>query len=172
MKKKGYHILASERYLKRSLKYFLNRKTQWTCDAYKYYLTVCPNGEILPCHRYEDLDWMNRINVLDTNFCEEFISTKMKKQAEGFRNRCPGCSLACYHEMSSFFNDPATFFDMSSLMSLCVFGSIPEANVLKSLSDSRTTLPTLVFFRFPPKFTLAYLLSSCLSRLIYGGLFL
>jgi MoaA/NifB/PqqE/SkfB family radical SAM enzyme len=113
MKKKGYHILASERYLKESLKYFLNRKTQWTCDAYKYYLTVCPNGEILPCHRYEDLDWMNRINVLDTNFCEEFNSAKMKKQSEGFRNRCPGCALACYHEMSSFFNDPATFFDMS-----------------------------------------------------------
>ena len=113
MKRKGYNILSSKRFLMDSIEYFKTGKSRWNCDAYQYYLTICPHGEVLPCVRFEDCEWLERMNVLDDGFVEKYQSKAMKEKAELFRKRCPGCVLACYREMSSLFGSPSVFWEMA-----------------------------------------------------------
>ena len=112
MKKKGYNILSSDRFLKDSVAYFTKKQRQWNCDAFKYYLTICPHGEVLPCMRYEDCGWLERLNILDDTFVEKFKSKELHKHADRYRNMCPGCVYSCYREMSYLFHSPPVLYDM------------------------------------------------------------
>ena len=113
MKKQGYNILSSKQFLTDSVAYFKTRKRYWTCDAYRYYITVCPHGEVLACMRYEDCDWLGRMNILDDDFVEKFTSRKMRNKAEAYRKRCPGCVYSCYREMSYLMRSPSVFWETS-----------------------------------------------------------
>lgn len=116
MKKGGCNILSSNRFLKDSAAYLRTRKRRWSCDAYRYYVTICPHGEVLPCLRFEDCAWLERMNILDKDFVEKYRSSPMQKKAHAYRERCPGCVLSCYREMSYLLRYPSVFFDVSWLV--------------------------------------------------------
>lgn len=116
MKKNGYNILSSNRFLKNSAAYLSSRQRRWVCDAYRYYLTICPHGEVLPCLRFEDCEWLERLNILDDTFIEKYTSGDMKHNAQAYRERCPGCVLSCYREMSYLLRYPSVFLEMSGFI--------------------------------------------------------
>jgi len=115
MKKKGYNILSSDRFLKDSVAFFTKKKRNWACDAIKYYITICPHGEVLPCMRYEDCSWLERLNILEGNFILKFKSKKLQEDAKRYRRACPGCVYSCYREMSYLFHQPDVVWDMGTM---------------------------------------------------------
>jgi len=116
MKKEGYHILSSKRFLRDSIDYFKTSKRRWNCDAYKYYLTICPHGEVLPCLRYEDYEWLEHLNILDENFTKKYKNRAMQENAEAYRKRCLGCVLSCYREMSYLLWSPSVFLETANFI--------------------------------------------------------
>lgn len=116
MKKQGFNILSSDRFLHDSINYFVNGRRKWICDAFKYYLTILPHGEVLPCMRYEDCEWLNRLNIVDDSFCTTFKSAALQQEAQRYRKECPGCVYSCYREMSYLFHRPDVILDIGLML--------------------------------------------------------
>jgi len=126
MKKQGYNILSSDRFLRDSVHYFIQGRRKWVCDAFYYYLTVLPHGEVLPCMRYEDCAWLERLNILDENFITRVKSKKLRNASKRYIRECPGCVYSCYREMSYLFHRPDVVWDMGTM-----FAKKTLRNILK-----------------------------------------
>lgn len=103
MKKKGFHVHNSLRFLKESPKFLKYGRVKWRCDSPDLYFSVSPQGYFLPC-----VDLKGEKSMLDDDFIEVFYSRPFQDSVKEAVKNCPGCFYACYPEVSYFCRDPKT----------------------------------------------------------------
>jgi len=106
LKKQGYKVSLSNKYLRDSLKYIKTGKKKWKCDAGEYYLVILPEGQLAICD-----DITTDLNILDSNFFERFNSKDFKKKIKEKRKNCDGCIYGIFRENSYIINHPSVLFD-------------------------------------------------------------
>ena len=104
MKKKGYLIYNSFRFLKESPDFLKYRKIHWRCDSPHLYFSISPEGRFLPC-----VDIKTDKMILNGNFVEKYRSVGFIKEIEDMVKRCPGCMYACWPEITYMCRDPFVF---------------------------------------------------------------
>jgi len=100
MKRKGYHIHNSFRFLRESPNFLKYGKVDWPCDSPHLYFSVSPQGYFLPC-----VDLKGTKSMLDDDFVDVFYSKRFQDDVKGTVKKCSGCFYACYPEISYFCRD-------------------------------------------------------------------
>lgn len=103
MKKTGFHVHNSFRFLKESPGFLKYGQAHWRCDSPGLYFAVSPAGYFLPC-----VDLKGQKSMLDEDFMEVFYSQAFQESIKEAVSSCPGCFYACYPEISYFCRDPKT----------------------------------------------------------------
>jgi MoaA/NifB/PqqE/SkfB family radical SAM enzyme len=106
MKKNGYHIYNSYKFLRESPTFLKGKRINWNCDSPYLYFSISSSGKFLPC-----VDIKTNISILDHGFYALYNSEKFKAQIEEMVKKCPGCFYACYPEMTYFCRDLKTTLD-------------------------------------------------------------
>jgi MoaA/NifB/PqqE/SkfB family radical SAM enzyme len=102
MKKKGYRIINSIKYLNDSLEYFRTGNYAWNCKAGERFFVIYPDGGVAPCDAFPAL-----FNI-KSNFLKEFRSSEYKENVRRIREGCNGCISACWRETNIFIDDFTT----------------------------------------------------------------
>ncbi len=105
MKKEGYQIFNSTKFLKESIKFF-KKDHRWKCDAGRLYFLIDYDGSFLPCTELSKVG-----SIFDENFIKKFNSKDFKKTIAEKVAHCPNCMHPCYVESSKFIHDSAVSFD-------------------------------------------------------------
>lgn len=100
MKKAGYHIHNSFRFLRESSTFLKYGKVHWSCDSPYLYFSISPGGYFLPC-----VDLKGTKSMLDDDFIEVFYSKSFQENIRDTVKKCPGCFYACYPEVTYFCRD-------------------------------------------------------------------
>lgn len=109
MKKEGYRIINSKKFLNDSLEYFRTGNYAWDCKAGKRIFVIYSDGGVAPCGVFPPL-----INI-KSNFLEKFRSAEYEESARRIREGCSGCIFACWRETSLFIDDFATRMEQMML---------------------------------------------------------
>ncbi len=102
MKREGYHILHTDRYLRESRRYLLTGDCSWQCDAGELYFSIFPDGSISICD-----DFPGEHNILDPSF----VFSTFRKAARERRANCAGCIWGCWREASYLVTRTGTILD-------------------------------------------------------------
>ncbi|MBN1356091.1 radical SAM protein [bacterium] len=105
MKRSGYRILVSNRFLEESRSYLKSGRYRWKCHAGERYLTVFPNGSISPCS-----DTPAIANILELS-PGDFRKKAFRDQARKIRDACDGCIFSCWREASYLFTKPSVILE-------------------------------------------------------------
>jgi len=100
MKKAGYNVYNSYRFLKESPDFLKYGKIHWKCDSPDLYFAISPSGNFLPC-----VDINTEISMLDDDFLKNFKSGNLRQYIKSLVAGCPGCFYACWPEMSYLCRD-------------------------------------------------------------------
>lgn len=111
MKKAGRPILVSSKFLATSRDYLKGGSMEWKCDAGTLYFNVSSDGGVAPCNEYPAT-----INVKEPDFVARFRGDGWRQHSRDLRDRCPGCVLSCWREMSSLKNDRRVAFEQSRML--------------------------------------------------------
>ncbi|MEN7982339.1 MAG: radical SAM protein [Nanoarchaeota archaeon] len=106
LKKQGYKISLSSKYLKQSLDYIKTGNRKWICNAGELYFVIFPKGQFSLCDDVE-----TKYNILDKNFIEKYKSKKFKNFMKHSQNKCNGCIYGIFRETSELINSPLVIFD-------------------------------------------------------------
>lgn len=106
MKRMGYHIYNSYKFLNKSPEFLKGRRVGWNCDSPNLYFSISPSGKFLPC-----VDIKTDISMLDAGFPKLYNSQEFKTQIKEMVRKCPGCFYACYPEMTYLCRDFKTALD-------------------------------------------------------------
>lgn len=104
MKRDGYLIYNSYRFLKESPDFLKHRKIHWRCDSPVLYFSISPAGNFLPC-----VDIKTDRSMLSTDFVRTYRSREFREEIKDIVRRCPGCMYACWPEITYLCRDPWTF---------------------------------------------------------------
>lgn len=105
MKKEGYHVHNTYRFLKESPDFLKYNKTYWNCDSPDLYFSISPSGKFLPC-----VDINTSVSMLEDDFMDKYAHSYRKEFKERVKS-CSGCMYACYPEISYFCRKPSVFFE-------------------------------------------------------------
>jgi len=103
MKRQGYNVHNSTRFLKLSPVFLKYGRVNWACDSPFLYFSISPQGYFLPC-----VDLKGQKSMLDDDFLEVFSSAEFRQSVRQAVTTCPGCFYACYPEVSFFCRNPLT----------------------------------------------------------------
>jgi MoaA/NifB/PqqE/SkfB family radical SAM enzyme len=108
MKRDGYHVHNSNRFLRESPDFLKFKKVHWKCSSPDLYFSISPEGRFLPC---VDLEIPMDIHMTHPDFLKHykegnFIGAIKEKVAA-----CPGCMYACYPEIHYFCRDTSVFIE-------------------------------------------------------------
>ena len=106
LKKQGYKILVSSKFLKQSSKYIKDNNKKWKCDAGELYFSIFPDGSFSPCDEIP-----TDVNILDDNFLQKYKSKEFRKFLEKVQVTCEGCFYGCWKETSNLINSPSVIWD-------------------------------------------------------------
>jgi MoaA/NifB/PqqE/SkfB family radical SAM enzyme len=106
MKKEGYKIGSSSKFLHDSFSTILTRNQKWSCDAGKYYFVIYPGGDVAICDDYPP-NW----NILDPYFIENFYGDKSRKIISELIENCRGCIYGCWRETSYLLHHPGVLLE-------------------------------------------------------------
>ena len=104
MKKRGYLIQNSSRFLRESPDFIKYKKTYWRCDSPYLYFSISPAGNFLPC-----VDINTTETMLDGDFLKKYRSREFIQKMEQPVRDCSGCMYACWPEVSYFCRDISVF---------------------------------------------------------------
>lgn len=104
MKKEGYLVYNSTRFLKESPEFLKHRSIKWKCDSPALYFSISPEGNFLPC-----VDIKTTRSMLGEGFTEEYRSEKFRREIRAMVEKCPGCMYACWPEITYLCRDPRVF---------------------------------------------------------------
>ena len=104
MKKRGYLIQNSSRFLRESPDFIKYKKTYWRCDSPYLYFSISPAGNFLPC-----VDINTTETMLDGDFLKRYRSREFIQKMEQLVRDCSGCMYACWPEVSYFCRDISVF---------------------------------------------------------------
>ena len=108
MKRDGYHVHNSNRFLRECPDFLKFKKVHWKCSSPDLYFSISPEGRFLPC---VDLEIPMDIHMTHPDFLKNykegnFIGAIKEKVAA-----CPGCMYACYPEIHYFCRDTSVFIE-------------------------------------------------------------
>ncbi len=106
LKKKGYKIILSSRFLRQSLQYIKTNNKKWKCDAGELYFSIFPDGKFAICDEIPTTS-----NILEEDFMEFYRSKKFLNFCRNMQNNCEGCFYGCWKETSNLINSPSVVFD-------------------------------------------------------------
>jgi MoaA/NifB/PqqE/SkfB family radical SAM enzyme len=106
MKRSGFRIYNSYRFLRESREFLLTGRVSWRCLSPDLYYSISPQGHFLPC-----VDIGTDISMLDDDFLERYRSGEIPGRIRKIARACSGCMYACYPEMVYLCHDPGTFFE-------------------------------------------------------------
>jgi radical SAM protein with 4Fe4S-binding SPASM domain len=109
MKKDGYRIINSKKYLEASLEYFKTGDYAWNCRAGERFFVFYSDGGVAPCDAFSPL-----FNI-KSNSPDKFRSTEYQEGLRRIRNECNGCISACWRETNLFIDDYATKMEQMRL---------------------------------------------------------
>lgn len=104
MKKRGFNIHNSYKFLRESREFLKNREVKWRCASPFLYFSIGPSGNFLPC-----VDIPTSISMLESDFIKKFYSKEFIKLIREMVKKCSGCMYACYPEISYFCYQPLVF---------------------------------------------------------------
>lgn len=117
MKRKGFRIYNSYRFLSESIEFLKNNRVSWHCRSPFLYFSISPGGNFLPC-----VDIPTSVSMLNNNFVELFHSKEFISSIRERVRRCSGCMYACYPEISYFCHDASVFLERA-IEGIKIFGS-------------------------------------------------
>lgn len=106
LKKQGYKILPSSKFLKQSLDFIKTNNKKWKCGAGQLYFSIFPDGQFAPCD-----ELLSELNILDKNFIEKYKSKEFRKYLHLTQNKCEGCFYGCWKQVSNLINYPSVTLD-------------------------------------------------------------
>lgn len=106
MKKQGYNVHNSAKFLKESPDFLKYNKINWKCDSPNLYFSISPEGLFLPC-----VDIPYSKSMLDEDFVKTYHSKEFRKKITELVKKCPGCMYACYPEITYLCRDPSIFIE-------------------------------------------------------------
>lgn len=106
MKRRGYHIYNSFKFLRNTPDFLKGKIPKWHCDSPNLYFAISPSGNFLPC-----VDIKTSISMLDDNFLDIYNSEEFKSEIKEKVKKCPGCFYACWPEMTFLCRDPFVLFE-------------------------------------------------------------
>lgn len=109
MKKEGYRIINSSKFLNASLEYFRTGNYAWNCRAGERFFVIYPDGDVAPCDAFSPL-----FNIKSGSL-DKFSSTEYREGARRIREECRGCVSACWRETNLFVDDFATQLEQMML---------------------------------------------------------
>jgi len=113
MKKKGYLIYNSSRFLRETPDYLKYKKIHWKCDSPYLYFAISPSGNFLPC-----VDLNSGINILDKAFMQNYSCGRIQTQIKKMVNGCEGCMYACWPEFTYLMRDWHTLIEQAKQLGL------------------------------------------------------
>ncbi|MFC1646146.1 radical SAM protein [Candidatus Omnitrophota bacterium] len=111
MKKQGYNIYNSYKFLRQSPAFLKHKKVKWDCDSPYLYFAISPSGKFFPC-----VDLITSYSMIDDNFVDLYNSKEFKSEIDKKVKRCPGCFYACWPEISFLCRDPWVFAERTLLV--------------------------------------------------------
>lgn len=127
MKRKGFKVHNSYRFLRESREFLKGNKVNWRCASPFLYFSISPGGNFLPC-----VDISTSISMLEGNFIERFRGQEFIKSVRERVKKCRGCMYACYPEVSFFCYDPRVFMERLT-QGLMIFSSERKAFTYEEL---------------------------------------
>lgn len=109
MKKDGYRIINSKKYLEASLEYFKIGNCAWNCRAGERFFVIYSDGGVALCDAFPSL-----FNI-KSNSPDKFRSTEYEEAIRRIREGCNGCVSACWRETNLFIDDFATRMEQMNL---------------------------------------------------------
>jgi MoaA/NifB/PqqE/SkfB family radical SAM enzyme len=106
MKKQGYKILDSTKFLTDSVEWIKTGKLNWNCDSGQLYLEIFPDGGVGICNEVS-----YGANILDKDFVRRFGTKAYKDRVKELRARCPGCTYPVFREPSYHFQYYAVLWE-------------------------------------------------------------
>lgn len=106
MKKDGYNIYNSYKFLRNSPTFLKGERVDWPCDSPDLYFAISPSGNFLPC-----VDINTYISMLDGDFVDLYNSEQFKNKIREIVKKCRGCFYACWPEMTFLCRDPLVFIE-------------------------------------------------------------
>ena len=100
MKKNGFSIYNSLRFLKESPDFIKYGVCRWKCYSPYLYFSISPSGLFSPC-----IDLRTNISVLDDNFISLYRSERFRERILTQVSRCPGCMYGCFPEITFLSED-------------------------------------------------------------------
>lgn len=100
MKRKGYPIFNSYRFLKESPDYLKFGRIHWRCESPDLYFSISPSGVLQPC-----VDLGGTKCMLDEDFEAAYKKGEVKSEVRRKVEKCPGCFYACWPEVTYSCND-------------------------------------------------------------------
>lgn len=104
MKRMGYHIYNSYKFLRNSPVFLKGERVLWRCDSPYLYFAISPAGNFLPC-----VDIKTSESMLDDSFVNLYNSREFRRKMDDMVKKCPGCFYACWPEMTFLCRDPLVF---------------------------------------------------------------
>jgi len=106
LKRAGYRVQNTARFLRQSAEFLASGKIQWKCESPDLYFAISPSGAFLPC---VDID--TNISMLDAEFLDRWRDGAVRRQIRKLVAACPGCMYACWPEVSFLCRTPEGFID-------------------------------------------------------------
>lgn len=112
MKKQGYNLFDSQKYLDSVFYFIENDKPNWrkndVCDSPNLYFAILPNGDFAVCcdHRYQ-----GQLSVADPNFPKIYRSKEFRNNTYQTTSSCNGCNYGSYPEITLSVRDPEAIID-------------------------------------------------------------
>lgn len=104
MKRDGFLVYNSNRFLRESPEFLKRKKIYWKCDSPVLYFSISPEGRFLPC-----VDIKTNKSMLADSFMEKYRSAEFIDEIKGIVKKCPGCMYACWPEITYLCRDPFVF---------------------------------------------------------------
>lgn len=114
MKKKGFNLYDSDRYLDDICRFVDNKEMQWrerndgVCDSPNLYFAIDPSGCLQPCCDYV---LKKTFPVYDDKFPEWFQNGEIHNEVFKYTYNCPGCLYGSYPEITLSARYPVVIFE-------------------------------------------------------------
>ncbi len=101
MKKKGYNVYNSYKFLRNSPDFLKGKRINWHCDSPHLYFAISPSGNFLPC-----VDIKSSTSMLQEGFVNLYNSREFKSALEEKVKKCQGCFYPCWSEITYLCRNP------------------------------------------------------------------
>lgn len=138
MKRNGYPVFDSERFLRSSYQFLMGESPTWRkddiCDSPNLYFAIRPNGAFTTCCDYT---LINPPLVYEETFPEHYLSRKIEKRkdVQHIIKNCSGCHYGSYPEVTLSVRNPQAFFERVYLVAKSSKGRLHSAQVTHSFVE-------------------------------------